>query len=351
MLLFRFAALFGIATGLPRPDAAPDLSVIERQPPCSDGASCTLSSGPFLADTQLQGVHEKRQAYSDDVDSVTVTLHVSDSYFAGTDFRIFFAFGDAESTFGSFWSQISTIWDFKDRGVHQHNNILKVFDGPSRGDRADVKFDLKKGFGKDRVSISDLRNISLAVLPPSKDSIGEQVSADWGTVFEGGFKIQEITITAHHAALNRDFKNKQFSDLNKWLNPTKLRWVKDSGEIVWKGELELEKWLDQDQKPLSIDEPSRGEGTCPRFSGKGARIGKRQNNDNNQEEEWDVWGAFEEAQKHLEANTQGTVTHTDSEITKGWQSQMNFGTSHSRSFRSYEGKDGIRGPNPRGRCV
>ncbi|KAB8230298.1 Ribonuclease/ribotoxin [Aspergillus alliaceus] len=178
-------------------------------------------------------------AYSDDIDSVTVRMHVADSYYAGTDYRIFFAFGDAESTFGGIWSQISTVREFADRGVQQYNNILKVFDGPSRGDQAEVKFDLTKAFQKDRVSVSDLSN-----------------------------------------------------------------WTPGIGQIVWKGQLELDKWVDQDQKPLSIDEPSTEAGSCPRFSGKGAVIGKRQNEGENTPPEWDVWGAFEEAKKHLEANTQ-----------------------------------------------
>ncbi|KAA8649336.1 uncharacterized protein ATNIH1004_005237 [Aspergillus tanneri] len=104
-----------------------------------------------------------------------------------------------------------------------------MFDGPSGGDRAEVKFNLKEGFGKDRVSISDLRNISLAVLLSSEDSIGIRCRRIGGP------------------CLKEDSKFK-FSDLNKWLSPPKHRWVKDSGEIVWKGELELEKWLYQDQE-------------------------------------------------------------------------------------------------------
>jgi hypothetical protein len=110
-------------------------------------------------------------------------------------------------------------------------------------------------------------------------------------------------LTAHHIGLSRDLQNKQFNGLNEWLTP-KLQWTPGIGQIVWKGELELEKWVDQDQNPLSIDEPSPDGGSCPRFLGKGAVIGKRQNDGENPPPEWDVWGAFEEAKKHLDANTQ-----------------------------------------------
>jgi hypothetical protein len=186
MLLFRVAALFGLVAGLPHLDAAPNLSLTEPQNACTDGASCAMSNVAPLADPQPQGVHQRRQAYSDDIDSVTVRMHVSDSYYAGTDYRIFFAFGDAESTFGGVWSQISTVREFADKGVQQYNNILKVFDGPTRGDQAEVKFDLKKAFKKDRVSVSDLSSVSIAVLPPYDPSVGTQ----WSAVLQGGFKIQ-----------------------------------------------------------------------------------------------------------------------------------------------------------------
>ncbi|KAK6815207.1 hypothetical protein RU639_008528 [Aspergillus parasiticus] len=296
MLLFLLAALFGLAAGLPHPDTTPSPSLVVPQNACKDDGSCAMSSVSPLIETRQQVAYEKRQAYSDDIDSVTVQMHVADSYYAGTDYRIFFAFGDAESTFGGVWSQISTIWEFADKGVQQYNNILKVFDGPSRGDRAEVKLDLKKAFQKDRVSVNDLSSVSIAVLPPHNPSIDTQ----WSAVLQGGFKIQ---VTAHHVGLGRDLQNKQFNGLNEWLTP-KLQWTPGTGQIVWKGQLELDKWLDQDQKPLSIDEPSSEGGSCPRFIGKAGVIGKRQNDDDNTPPEWDVWGAFEEAKRHLEANTQ-----------------------------------------------
>lgn len=186
MWLFHLAALFGLAAGLPHPDATLDPSLIVPQNACSDGSSCAMSSVSPLIDPRPQVSYQKRQAYSDDIDSVTVRMHVADSYYAGTDYRIFFAFGDAESTFGGVWSQISTVREFADRGVQQYNNILKVFDGPSRGDQAEVKFDLTKAFQKDRVSVSDLSNVSIAVLPPYNPSVGTQ----WSAVLQGGFKIQ-----------------------------------------------------------------------------------------------------------------------------------------------------------------